>query len=111
LWAGAEQVACLSDDGRLLVFGLDELKALAGGGRGVTLMTLEGNQKLVQAMPISRAGVVLSGIGRGGKQQDATLAGEALVSHLGKRARKGRAPAVKFAIAELRPVLPPPVSN
>jgi len=111
MWAGAEQVACLADDGRLLVFGVDELKALAGGGRGVILIALEGNQKLVQAVPIGRAGVVLSGIGRGGKQQEATLAGEALAPHLGKRARKGRVPAVKFGISELRPVLPPAASN
>ena len=95
----------------MLVFGLDELKALSGGGRGVILIALEANQKLVQAVPISRAGVVLSGIGRGGKQQEATLAGEALAPHLGKRARKGRVPAVKFAISELRPVLPPAASN
>jgi topoisomerase-4 subunit A len=94
-----------------LVFGLDELKVLSGGGRGVILIALDDNQKLLQAMPISRAGVVLSGTGRGGKPQEAILAGEALAPHLGKRARKGRAPAVKFAIAELRPVLPSVASN
>ena len=34
----AQYVACLAQDGRLLVFGLDELRTLAGGGKGVTLM-------------------------------------------------------------------------
>jgi topoisomerase-4 subunit A len=107
LWDAASQVACLSDDGRLLVFGLDELKALAGGGRGVTLMALDDGQKLLQAVPITAAGVVLGGVGRGGKAQEAVLAGEALQPHLGKRARRGRAPAVKFAVQALRPVLRP----
>jgi topoisomerase-4 subunit A len=65
LWDAASQVACLSDDGRLLVFGLDELKVLAGGGRGVTLMALDQGQKLLQAVPIAAAGVVLGGVGSG----------------------------------------------
>jgi topoisomerase-4 subunit A len=106
LWDAARQVACLADDGRLLVFGLDELKALSGGGRGVTLIALDETQKLLQAVPIAAAGVVLSGTGRGGKAQEAVLSGEALQAHVGKRARRGRVSAVKFAVQALRPVLP-----
>ncbi|WP_158899008.1 DNA topoisomerase IV subunit A [Burkholderia sp. L27(2015)] len=106
LWDAARQVACLADDGRLLVFGLDELKALSGGGRGVTLIALDDTQKLLQAVPIAAAGVVLSGTGRGGKAQDAVLSGEALQAHVGKRARRGRVSAVKFVVQALRPVLP-----
>jgi len=105
LWAGAEQVACLADDGRLLVFWLEEVKALSAGGRGVTLIALEGAQKLVQAMPIGPGGVTLLGTGRGGKAQEAVLRGDALEPHVGKRARKGRAPAVKFNVEALRPAL------
>jgi len=106
LWDAARQVACLADDGRLLVFGLDELKALSGGGRGVTLIALDDKQKLLQAVPIAVAGVVLSGTGRGGKAQDAVLSGEALQAHVGKRARRGRVSSVKFVVQALRPVLP-----
>jgi len=106
LWDAARQVACLADDGRLLVFGLDELKALSGGGRGVTLIALDDTQKLLQAVPIAAAGVVLSGTGRGGKAQEAVLSGEALQAHVGKRARRGRVCAVKFVVQALRPVLP-----
>lgn len=105
LWAGAEQVACLADDGRLLVFWMEEIKALSAGGRGVTLMALEGTQKLMQAVPIGPGGVTLLGTGRGGKMQETVLRGDALEPHVGKRARKGRVPAVKFKVDALRPAL------
>jgi topoisomerase IV subunit A len=101
----AQQVVCLSSGGRLLVFGLDEMKTLSGGGRGVILMALDGNEKLVQALAINGAGVVLTGTGRGGKAQEELLAGRALEPHVGKRARKGRSPDTKLKVSGLRPVL------
>jgi topoisomerase-4 subunit A len=104
LWPQATQVACLSDDGRLLVFGLDEMKTLSGGGRGVTLIGLEGKERLVQAAPIGTAGVVLLGT-RGAKPGEVELKGAALVSHVGKRARKGRKPDTRLKIEALRPAL------
>src|SRR5690606_23225543 len=54
----ASALACLSEKGRLLVFGLDEVKQLSGGGRGVILMELEKNEKLLAAQPISQRGVL-----------------------------------------------------
>ena len=42
----ATHIACLSSGGRLLVFGLDEMKTLSGGGRGVTLMALDDKETL-----------------------------------------------------------------
>ncbi|MGE5649945.1 MAG: DNA topoisomerase IV subunit A, partial [Bacillota bacterium] len=87
----ASALACLSEKGRLLVFGLDEIKTLSGGGRGVILMELEKNEKLVTAQPISQKGVTVSGIGRGGKAQQLNLSASALAEHIGKRARKGKA--------------------
>ncbi|WP_261543890.1 DNA topoisomerase IV subunit A [Burkholderia multivorans] len=102
----ATQVACLSSGGRLLVFGIDEMKTLAGGGRGVTLMALDDKETLVQALAIDPAGVVLIGTGRGGKVQDETLSYAGLAPHIGKRARKGRAPDTKLkVVTELRPLL------
>ncbi len=104
---GAIQVACLSSGGRLLVFGLDEMKTLSAGGRGVTLMQLDENEKLVQALAISAAGVVLIGTGRGGKPGEDLMAGPVLAPQVGKRARKGRAPDSKLKqVVALRPVLP-----
>ena len=63
----ATHIACLSSGGRLLVFGLDEMKTLSGGGRGVTLMALDDKETLVQALAINKAGVVLIGTRRGGR--------------------------------------------
>ncbi|QDQ83313.1 DNA topoisomerase IV subunit A [Paraburkholderia megapolitana] len=100
----ATRVACLSSGGRLLVFGLDEMKTLSGGGRGVILMGLDENESLVQALAIGKAGLVLSGTGRGGKAYEEVFAGAALTPHVGKRARKGRLPDTKLKLLSLRPV-------
>ena len=101
----ATQVACLSGAGRLAVFGLDEMKTLSAGGRGIILMGLDDGEKLVQALAIGPAGVVLLGTGRGGKPQEETLGAAALAPHVGKRARRGRAPDTRLKIAALRPAL------
>jgi topoisomerase-4 subunit A len=97
----ASAIACLSEKGRLLVFGFDEIKALSGGGRGVILMELEKNEKLVAAQPIDQRGVVVLGTGRGGKPQELTLGPKDLGSHFGKRARKGKAIEAKIKPAGL----------
>jgi len=83
-------IACLSEKGRLLVFDLDEIKTLSGGGRGVILMELDKNEKLIAAQPISKRGVIVNGAGRGGKSQELVLSGVSLSTHKGKRARKGK---------------------
>jgi topoisomerase-4 subunit A len=94
-------VSCLSEKGRLLVFGMDELKQMAGGGRGLTLMELEAKEKLVAAMPTAPAGVVVLGI-LGGKPREVVLGQRALSPHFGKRARKGRAVEARIKVTGLR---------
>ncbi|SAL12575.1 DNA topoisomerase IV subunit A [Caballeronia sordidicola] len=101
---GATHVACLTSNGRLLVFGTDEMKTLSGGGRGVILVALEPKETLRQALTIDKRGLVLTGAGRGGKVRDEKLTGAALEAYVGKRARKGRAPDVTIKVTELRPV-------
>ena len=83
-------LACLSEKGRLLVFGLAELKTMSGG-RGMILMDLEPKEKLLAAQPISQRGVLVAGTGRGGKAQEVSLSASGLALHIGKRARKGKA--------------------
>ena len=87
---GQAQVACLSLTGRLLVFGLDELKLQPKGGRGLTLIDLDAKDALVSVAAAS-GGFQVVGTGRGGKPRTERLAGAALVAYVGKRARKGRA--------------------
>ncbi|MDB5756584.1 MAG: topoisomerase subunit, partial [Massilia sp.] len=86
--AGA--VACLSEKGRVLVFGLDEMKVLTNGGRGVTLMELEAKEKLLAAQPITPKGVNVVGTWAGSKPRVVELFASGLQPHFGKRARKGK---------------------
>ena len=85
----AHQVACLSLHGRLLVFGLAELKLQPKGGRGLTLIDLDARDALVSVAAFGQTLQVL-GTGRGGKAKEELLKGAALAAFVGKRARKGR---------------------
>ena len=84
------QVACLSLSSRLLVFPLDELKLQSNGGKGLTLMDVDAKDPLVSIATCASALKVL-GTGRGGKAKEEDLKGATLASHVGKRARKGKA--------------------
>jgi topoisomerase-4 subunit A len=87
--AGGPQVACVSLSGRLLVFGIDELKLQPNGGRGLTLMDLDAKDALVSVAVFAQA-LQVRGSGRGGKAKEDTLRGAALAAYAGKRARKGK---------------------
>ncbi|MBB2487812.1 DNA topoisomerase IV subunit A [Mitsuaria sp. WAJ17] len=83
------QLACLSLNGRLLTYALDELKHQPKGGRGLTLMELEGKDLLLSVAAFTQTLQVL-GSGRGGKPKEELLKGIHLAAHAGKRARKGK---------------------
>jgi len=101
----ASALVCLSEKGRLLVFGMDEIKTQASGGRGVTLMDLEPNEKLLAAQPISKKGVRIVGTSaRSGKPQENTLSGADLAHHFGKRARKGKLLASRMKATRLEAI-------
>ena len=99
--AGA--VACLSEKGRLLVFGMDEMKTLSNGGRGVILMELEPKEKLLAAQPITQKGVNVVGTWAGAKPRVVEMFASGLQPHFGKRARKGKALAAKVKVQTLAP--------
>ncbi|MBI3730495.1 MAG: DNA topoisomerase IV subunit A, partial [Burkholderiales bacterium] len=101
----ASAIACLSEKGRLLVFGLAEIKQLSSGGRGVILMELEDKESLVSAQAISQRGVRVHGIGRGGKPQEVNLSASGLGIHIGKRARKGKALEAKIKASGLQKIM------
>jgi len=84
-----QRLACLTLHGRLLVFGLDELKRQANGGRGLTLIDLDTGDALV-SMTGFDASLTVVGAGRGGKARQEALKGAALAPFVGKRARKGK---------------------
>ena len=86
----ATQVACVSTGGRILTFGLDELRQMEKGGRGLTLMGLEPGDSLAGAAAYVRS-VRITGVGRGGKAREEQLEIRSLNNALGARARKGKA--------------------
>jgi topoisomerase-4 subunit A len=86
------QIACLAGGGRLLVFGLGELKHQPNGGRGLMLMEVDAaaGDPLLAVVPFS-AGLRIAGVGRGAKARQEDLRPGALAAFVGRRARKGKA--------------------
>lgn len=90
-------LALLSRKGRLLIFGLDEVKQLASGGRGVSLMELDGAEDSLEGLAyVGADGLQVRGVGRGGKESQVSLRTADLAEYIGKRARKGRPLDVRF---------------
>ncbi|WP_062195081.1 DNA topoisomerase IV subunit A [Caldimonas taiwanensis] len=87
---GADQVACLSLSGRMLVFPLSELKLQPKGGRGLTLMDVDAKDPLV-SVAVFAGTVKVLGTGRGGKAKEEDFRGAALAEFTGRRSRKGKA--------------------
>lgn len=87
--ANTQKIACLSEKGCFLLFGIDELK-LQSGGRGVILMALEKQDALSQVMTVSAAGLIIQGQGRSGKSIQEIWPSRELDDYMGKRARKGK---------------------
>src|SRR6202521_4474948 len=83
-----DHVVTLSAKGRLLIFALSEMKEMVRG-RGVTLMGLDGGEKLQSVGLTDGRAVVVHGTNKSGKAVSVHIAGEALAKHLLHRARKG----------------------
>jgi len=104
MFAQAVRVAFLSTRGRMLLIEASEIKALASGGRGTILMGLDAPDVLAQTVPVSKAGLRVTGTYRN-KQVEDVLSGAELGSYLSKRARKGKLLAVRSKGPVLSPVL------
>ena len=83
--AGMDHLAALSDDGRLLVFPLEQMKHLSSG-KGVQIIGLKGKETLKAIIAAQGAVVVIKGSFR---NKPKTLLSEE--KHLGQRARRGAA--------------------
>ena len=91
----ATHVACASSGGRILTFELSELKAMAGGGRGLMLIDLDVKDSLAGVAAYSRS-IKIFGIGRGGKEREEQLEIRSLNNARAARARKGKAADLGF---------------
>jgi topoisomerase-4 subunit A len=88
LASGLDQVAALSSRGRLLLFGLDEMREVPRG-RGVIVMGLDDDERLI-AVTLTRGDrLTLVGTNRTGRTVSVELAAADLAKHRLKRARKG----------------------
>jgi topoisomerase-4 subunit A len=94
---GLDQVAALSSRGRLLVFPLADMREVPRG-RGVIIIGLDGEEKLVAVGLATASKVVLQGTNRLGRAVTLTLEDEALAKHLHRRARKGSLVAPKIKV-------------
>ena len=97
LETGLDHVAALSSRGRMLVFPLAEMREVPRG-RGVIIMGLDGDEKLI-AIGLAPAGkVTVQGTNRLGRTVTMKIEAEALAKHLHRRARKGAlaAPSLKL---------------
>ena len=98
-----DKLACLSSQGRLLVFDLTELRVLSDGGKGVTLMDLNPGEKLTDILVCSEAGCVVEGIGRTRTREKTLVRGD-WQRHFGHRARKGKPIDIRFKATSLKPL-------
>ena len=91
LFDGAEglHVATLSSGGKLLIFPIDQMKELSGGGRGNVLMGLDEGETLA-AVCVAHTSLTLLCNTRGGKPVETSVAPRDWEQWLGKRARKGK---------------------
>ena len=83
-----EMVATLSEKGRLLLFSYDELKVMSRG-RGITLMGLDDDEKMVAVGFSGSKSVTVLGMSRSGNERSAIVSGADLQKHILHRARKG----------------------
>ncbi len=83
--AGMDHIAALSDDGRLLVFPLDQMKRLSGG-KGVQIIGLKGKETLKSIIAAKGPVISIKGVFR---TKPKTLLSDE--KHLGQRARRGAA--------------------
>ncbi len=87
----ADRVALLSSSGRLLVFGVDELRTLPRGGRGLQLIALDPGETLLAALPLAAGdGVEVQGSGRGGVARALSFSARQLAEYTAHRARRGK---------------------
>ncbi len=100
--AGA--IAVVTAAKRLLVFGLDELKELASGGRGVQLVDLDAKDDYVLDVDvISDKGIDIIGQGRSGKSQRTTFSRQALLDYVAHRGRKGKRLDLRMTLERIEP--------
>lgn len=109
--ARGNYVAAVAGQGRLLTFDIAEMRQMARG-RGVIVMGLEKDERLIAVAVTNAKELFVEGVGRGGKEKQVRLAGDKLAHHFGHRARMGRVLPDKLKpralVLPAKPEPPPP---
>jgi topoisomerase-4 subunit A len=85
----AKEVAALSGEGRLLIYGLEELNELPSGGKGLMAMRLHEGESMLGLQPVVEF-LKIAAYGRGDKRTTLTVKPGDLDHYRGPRARTGR---------------------
>ena len=88
--ASQKKLCCISDQGRALVFSLDDLRQLRQGGRGVSLMDCDAKDPLTAIAAHMPSSLTLQGIARGSKTIQREFSARELSAYESSRGRKGR---------------------
>ena len=86
--ATGSTIAAVSENGRLLLFAVEEMKSQSAG-RGVVVMGLDDKESLVGVTVNDGSRVVVEGVGRGGKTVPCKVEGREIGKYRVHRARKG----------------------
>ena len=81
-------IAAVSENGRLLLFAVEEMKNQSAG-RGVLVMGLDAGESLVGVVVNDGSGVVVEGVGRGGRTVPCKVTSKDMEKYRLHRARKG----------------------
>ncbi len=94
----AQRVLVVSQNGKALAFGLDELKQM-NKGRGLMLMSLEEGDTLATAVCVSQERVELMYTNRNGREDGLRVT---VLDYLNKRAKRGKPLTKKIRISHIR---------
>lgn len=86
--AAGNTIAAVSENGRLLLFAVEEMKSQSAG-RGVLVMGLDAGESLVGVVVNDGSGVVVEGVGRGGRTVPCKVTSKDMEKYRLHRARKG----------------------
>lgn len=95
-------IAVLSEHGRILIFERQELRSLASGGRGTTLISLEPDEKLLAYLPVDEHGCMIVCQSGNGKRYQVKAAVGVGKPYNSKRGRKGRMVESRFTPVDLK---------
>ena len=99
-----EWIACLSGTRRFLIFSVKELRHLSSGGRGVILMALDPEEKLLGALSADEKGCLVICQAKNQTRHEIRISGNGISTYSGRRARKGRVIESRFTPVNLEPL-------